>query len=380
MTSRQANSEKGFGSWLQASLFTRSAGSYFSPLVQELAPSMVFAKAYQQARVIKIIRHHQNATTLTIEPPRSWQGFMPGQYVSCEFEINGVRIKRNYSISNSYVFFQKTGLINITVHRVEGGKMSNFILDELPLGARFSLSEAMGEFGAELEKQPYEQKKSPVLFLAAGSGITPCASILASAQQGLRKTFLIYSCVKSNQHLFSESFQKLAEQQNNFQLCLHTTQQNESDKRIDKQLIKKFCKTQGYKLEDFEVFVCGSNSFSESMISELKALGMKESAIYFESFDSKFDFSDKGDKASKVNFSESGKSIEGTSNTSLLEQAESLGLNPQSGCRMGVCHSCTCTKKSGQVRNLLTGETSSTDEEEIRICISQALGEVDIAL
>jgi stearoyl-CoA 9-desaturase NADPH oxidoreductase len=64
----------------------------------------------------------------------------------------------------------------------------------------------------------------------------------------------------------------------------------------------------------------------------------------------------------------------------LLEQAEAAGLNPQSGCRMGICHTCTRRKTSGVVRNLTTGAVSTAPDEDVQICVSVPVGDVDIAL
>ena len=64
----------------------------------------------------------------------------------------------------------------------------------------------------------------------------------------------------------------------------------------------------------------------------------------------------------------------------LLEQAESAGLNPASGCRMGICHTCTRRKTSGVVRNLTTGAVSTAPDEDVQICVSVPVGDVDIAL
>jgi ferredoxin len=64
----------------------------------------------------------------------------------------------------------------------------------------------------------------------------------------------------------------------------------------------------------------------------------------------------------------------------LLAQAEAAGLNPESGCRMGICHSCTRRKTRGAVRNLITGAVSSTDVEDVQICVSAPVGDVDLAL
>jgi stearoyl-CoA 9-desaturase NADPH oxidoreductase len=64
--------------------------------------------------------------------------------------------------------------------------------------------------------------------------------------------------------------------------------------------------------------------------------------------------------------------------SSLLEQAEAAGLNPESGCRMGICYSCTCKKTAGKVRDLRTGEISSGDEEDIQLCVSVPVGTVTL--
>lgn len=65
---------------------------------------------------------------------------------------------------------------------------------------------------------------------------------------------------------------------------------------------------------------------------------------------------------------------------SLLEQAEAAGLRPQSGCRMGICHTCTRRKTSGAVKNLITGAVSTSVEEDVQICVTAPVGDVDVAL
>jgi ferredoxin-NADP reductase len=64
----------------------------------------------------------------------------------------------------------------------------------------------------------------------------------------------------------------------------------------------------------------------------------------------------------------------------LLEQAEAAGLTPEYGCRMGICHTCTCRKAAGAVRNILTGEVSDEEDEDIQLCISVPAGDVALAL
>jgi stearoyl-CoA 9-desaturase NADPH oxidoreductase len=64
----------------------------------------------------------------------------------------------------------------------------------------------------------------------------------------------------------------------------------------------------------------------------------------------------------------------------LLDQAEAAGLTPASGCRMGICHTCTRRKTRGVVKNLITGAVSAVDEEDVQICVSVPVGDVAVAL
>jgi stearoyl-CoA 9-desaturase NADPH oxidoreductase len=81
----------------------------------------------------------------------------------------------------------------------------------------------------------------------------------------------------------------------------------------------------------------------------------------------------------RVSFTDSG--VEATDDGQpLLVQAENAGLTPESGCRMGICHSCTRRKSSGVVRNLITGTVSTAEEEDVQICVSAPVGDVEIAL
>ena len=62
----------------------------------------------------------------------------------------------------------------------------------------------------------------------------------------------------------------------------------------------------------------------------------------------------------------------------ILLQAEDAGLRPQSGCRMGICHTCTRHLHAGAVRNAVTGELTTEPDAEIRICLSVPVGDVAV--
>ena len=86
-----------------------------------------------------------------------------------------------------------------------------------------------------------------------------------------------------------------------------------------------------------------------------------------------------GKAGGEVTFTNTATSAENSGET-LLVQAEAAGLTPTFGCRMGICFSCTARKTDGTVRNILTGETSSLPDEDIRICVSAPEGDCSVNL
>ncbi len=64
----------------------------------------------------------------------------------------------------------------------------------------------------------------------------------------------------------------------------------------------------------------------------------------------------------------------------MLEIAEAAGLTPRHGCRMGICHQCSCRKTTGTVINRLTGQASGPGEENVQLCISVPRGPVSLDL
>ena len=66
--------------------------------------------------------------------------------------------------------------------------------------------------------------------------------------------------------------------------------------------------------------------------------------------------------------------------TRLGVPAEAAGLSPKHGCRIGICASCQCLKRSGTVQNLQTGALCSAPDQTIRLCISAARSELALDL
>lgn len=94
--------------------------------------------------------------------------FKPGQFVTLELEIDGEQIMRSYSISSSpsvpYSF-------SITVKRIPGGKVSNWLHDNLVEGFELAVHGPIGDFNA------IDYPTENILMLSGGVGITPVMSM-----------------------------------------------------------------------------------------------------------------------------------------------------------------------------------------------------------
>ena len=63
-----------------------------------------------------------------------------------------------------------------------------------------------------------------------------------------------------------------------------------------------------------------------------------------------------------------------------LDALEAQGLKPKVGCRMGVCHSCVCTRAEGTTLDLQTGEQDAQPGIDVRICMTRARTDLTLDL
>jgi stearoyl-CoA 9-desaturase NADPH oxidoreductase len=128
---------------------------------------------------------------------------------------------------------------------------------------------------------------------------------------------------------------------------------------------------------DAATFVCGPPALIDAVRALWAEDGLPEPAV--ETFTPAAIAFDTEGATGTVSFAASGREAP-NSGLPLLEQAEDAGLTPDHGCRMGICNTCSCRKASGAVRNALTGEVSTAEDELIRICVSVPVGDVALDL
>ena len=123
-----------------------------------------------RGRIETIDRETADAATIVIKPGWEWPGHEPGQYLRIGMAVDGIHHWRAYSLTSDPG--RADGCISITPKLVEAGKVSPFLVREARPGAIVRLGGVEGTF---VLPDPLPRR---MLFVSAGSGITPIMSML----------------------------------------------------------------------------------------------------------------------------------------------------------------------------------------------------------
>jgi ferredoxin-NADP reductase len=310
-----------------------------------------------RAKVIAVRRQTPRSVTVTLEPNRAFTGFRAGQHINLTVEINGRRRTRPYSPASA----EGAPHIELTIGRHDGGLVSTYLYDHARPGMVVGLDSVGGDFVL-----PAVRPKR-ILFVSGGSGITPVMSMLRTlSAEGFDGEIAFTHYARSAEEACYRD--ELAGMPDVHVLHGYTrsTEGADLDGRFGADHLAVAMP------EPDAVYVCGPPQLVEA-VRELCANVSSESFVP-PTFTASAEAS-----GGTVAFADSGVEVTDDGRP-LLEQAEAAGLNPESGCRMGICHSCARRKTRGAVKNLITGAVSSADEEDVQICVSVPVGDVDLAL
>ncbi|TVP54337.1 MAG: iron-sulfur cluster-binding domain-containing protein [Halomonadaceae bacterium] len=352
--------------WLGRQLSNHSNPlAYIDPLLGAIDPMLV--RSVIPARVLAVHKEARDTKTFVLKPASHWSGFKPGQHLPVTVEVNGSRQTRTFSISSDPKSWKQNGWISLTIKRLPGGLVTNFMHDALKAGDVISLGEAFGDF--LLPANP-----KPLLYIAGGSGITPVLSQLAALEQAdYPAPVTLQYYVRTEQDIIGATLlYNLRQRWNNFELQIHITDSGD--------LLAASHLPDSASLETAHCYLCGPRGLMDLATGLLAGLNVSDKQISTTFFSAPQVALDTDELGGAVAFSKSGKSATSDGESSLLDVAESAGLKPKHGCRMGICHQCSCTKREGTVINRLTGKASGPGEETIQLCISVARGPVDVVI
>jgi ferredoxin-NADP reductase len=317
------------------------------------------------------VRHGTpDSVTLTLRVNRAWEGFRAGQFIQVAVEIDGVRRTRCYSPASAA---GRNRELELTVKSHPEGLVSNFLIEHASTGMLLALEQAAGDF------QLPDVRPERVLLISGGSGITPVMSMLRTlcAEDHRGPVTFLHFASDPEYAIYREELDRIAAARPNVRLVRSYTRApgvGETDGHFGPaQLIQwepDYARA--------ETFACGPPALLDA-VREAWAAGGLDSRLHVESFVPPTLEPPSGVAQGSVYFAASDLRLE-SSGASLLEQAEGAGLTPDTGCRMGICHTCSCRKTAGTVKNLATGEVSSAEDEEIQICVSAPIGDVVVEL
>ncbi|MEW2356413.1 ferredoxin reductase [Spirillospora sp. NPDC029432] len=309
---------------------------------------------------IEAVRHEApGAASLLIRPGTGWPGHRPGQWLKIGVDIGGVRHWRTFSLSSPP---RPDGRLTITVKAA--GRVSGHLVHAIRPGTIVRIAPADGDF---VLPDPVPER---LLFLTAGSGITPVMAMLRHLARGtMPDTVLIHSARTEDDVIFGAELRELARSRPAFRLHERHTA---VDGRVKPAELDDLCP--GWT--DRETWACGPAAMLDEIAAHWPADARR---LHVERFQPVLNAAE-GAEGGRVRFTASGVETDAGGATPLLEAGEGAGALLPSGCRMGICHSCVGRLRSGRVRDLRTGRVHGEEGDIIQTCVSAAAGAVEIEL
>ncbi len=329
------------------------------------------------ARVVARRVEARGVVTLVLKPNRHWPAHAAGQHVNVSAEVNGRRLSRSYSLSG---VAGRQARLSITVKKVAGGLLSTHLCDRVRVGEVLALSPAFGEMTWP------EAPSGHWLFLSAGSGITPFMGLI----QAMSRTDwpvhvqLIHWAGQRAELCFKQPLDELAAQDPRFSVQWMLTREvsallpGERAGRVSRALMAELCPS----LESTSaVRACGPAGFVEAARQATTAapdfMAEAFSPLRLPALEGQVP---KSSTRVTVRLERSGRTLDLPTDRPLLQGLREQGINPPSGCGMGICHTCVCTKHEGSVTDCQTGARQDEPGLPIRLCVSHACSDLSLEL
>ncbi|MGC1212881.1 MAG: ferredoxin reductase [Micromonospora sp.] len=321
------------------------------------------AGAELRGRIVAVRPETRDAATVVIQPGRGWRGHTPGQYVRLGIDVDGVRQWRAYSVTS--VPGSADGRITVTVKAIPDGTVSNHLVRRARPGTIVQLDQAQGDFVLP------DVAPERVLFLTAGSGITPVMAMLRAGLHTRADVVLVHSAPARDDVIFGEELRALAATGALRLIERHTDTDgllgvHELDGLVPDHL-------------DRETWACGPIGMLDAVEGYWQSNGLAD-RLHTERFRPTVISPGEG---GTVTFTGADVTVEADGATPILDAGENAGVLMPSGCRMGICFGCVLPLRQGAVRDLRNGDITTAvpgDGVLIQTCVSAAAGTCDIEL
>ena len=228
------------------------------------------------------------AITLAVPPEqRAVFDFQPGQFLTLRANINGQDVRRSYSISSPRSLLTQQGELTLGIRPVEGGVFSNWAAAELKAGDTLRAMPPDGRFTVQKPRAIHR------VGFAAGSGITPILSIMASTLEASpeSKVTLVYGNRRMASVMFNEALQDLKDRYPGRLTLIHVLSRQAQEVpllegRIDGDKVRQIIGALLPVGSMDEVFICGPEAMIEATEQALLGAGVRPDRIHTERFTS----------------------------------------------------------------------------------------------
>jgi ferredoxin-NADP reductase len=343
--------------------------SLFTPLLPDDYLELInplWSTQELRGRIERIDRETPDAVTVLIRPGYEWPGHRPGQYLRIGVVVNGVHHWRAYSLTTDPG--RPDGFIGITPKVVDAGVVSPFLVQAARPGDIVRLGGVEGTFFLPEPPPP------KLLFISAGSGITPIMSMLRALdrEDRLDDAVHVHSARTADRVIFGKRLADLDARRPGYHLHLQLTG---ADGRIVPADLDRLCPD----WRERRTFASGPRELLDALVDHWDADG-DPALLEMERFQPVIGGDVPGGDGGRITFAKSGIEALSDGATPILVAGEEAGAELPYGCRMGICHTCIGRLCSGEVRDLRTGEVTGVEGEMVRTCVNAPEGPVEIAL
>ena len=312
---------------------------------------------FQQATVTRIIKETADTRTFVLDPHEQPFAYRAGQFCTFRVTVDGEDLYRSYSMSSAP---ETDSELMTTVKRVAGGRVSNWMVDNVVEGDELTMTRAAGTFVLS----PATAPAVPLLAFAGGSGVTP---ILSLAKSALATTDRAVRILCADRDRASVIFEAVIDE-----LVERYAGRLSVDRHIDAEqgllaadAVAKFVGSD----TDAECYVCGPEGFMAVVRSALPA----GARVLVEDFDASppvkaapaqvADRPDPGAAGGTVTIHLERKkvSVPQVAGETLLETARRAGLSPPFSCEAGNCGTCMARLTEGTA-TMRTNDVLEDDE------------------
>ena len=306
---------------------------------------------FHELKVSAVIRETPECSSFELSVPTELQEvyrYKAGQHLTFELPWDDFKVTRCYSLASCPDLGET---LKIGVKRVAGGRVSNWMNDNLKAGDSIRASVPEGRFVLD----PETRAGAPLFLFAGGSGITPVIALLKSALTNTKRSVaLLYANQDRSSVIYDEEIDRIAAEHPDRVLVRHHLDSEGGYLRPDE--IRALL----HHTDIAEFYICGPEPFMELIEQTLDEAGVHDELVYIERFVSPADpdrvEADAIDVASLEAPEAFSLWLNGRSRTvpylagkTLLQCAQAAGLQPAHSCESGYCGSCMAHVNTGKV-------------------------------